>query len=217
MPFVVALTGGIGSGKTTVANLFHHHFNIELIDADIIAREVVEPGTEGLAKIIDHFGSSILTEQGKLDRSALRSKVFTHPEDKAWLNQLLHPLIRERMKQALDKISSPYALLVVPLLVENKLQSMADRIVVVDVSEEVQIQRTIQRDNVPIDQVRAILSSQATREQRLSYADDVIINDDNNLELLPQVTELHHKYIAICENRSQNETEEKVRSRNDNS
>ncbi|ENM5757582.1 dephospho-CoA kinase [Vibrio mimicus] len=197
MSFVVALTGGIASGKTTVANLFHEHFGIDLVDADVIAREVVEPGTDGLKAITAHFGQTILNQDGSLNRAALRERIFAEPEQKTWLNQLLHPMIRQRMQQALAQTTSPYTLLIVPLLVENQLQNMADRVLVVDVEESIQIERTIARDNVSIEQAQAILAAQATRAQRLAIADDVLKNDAKNQKLLPQITLLHQKYLAM--------------------
>ncbi|EEW07430.1 dephospho-CoA kinase [Vibrio mimicus] len=197
MSFVVALTGGIASGKTTVANLFHEHFGIDLVDADVIAREVVEPGTDGLKAIAAHFGQTILNQDGSLNRTALRERIFADPEQKTWINQLLHPMIRQRMQQALAQTTSPYTLLIVPLLVENQLQNMADRVLVVDVEESIQIERTIARDNVSIEQAQAILAAQATRAQRLAIADDVLKNDAKNQKLLPQITLLHQKYLAM--------------------
>ncbi|MCG9678238.1 dephospho-CoA kinase [Vibrio sp. Isolate24] len=202
MPFVVGLTGGIASGKTTVANLFHDQFGIEIVDADIIAREVVEPGSEGLKAIEARYGSNILLADGTLNRAKLRESIFACDKEKAWINQLLHPMIREKMQADIAKASSPYALLVIPLMVENNLQSLANRVLVVDVDEQVQRQRTMERDEVPIEQVDAILAAQASRSQRLSIADDVIKNNATNQELLPQITELHQKYLEICrENR----------------
>ncbi len=197
MALIIGLTGGIASGKTTVANLFQQQFAIDIVDADVVSREVVEKGTPGLAAIIGHFGPSVLCADGTLNRQALRDRIFAHGEEKLWLNQLLHPLIREKMTQDLQHVRSPYALLVVPLLVENQLQSMADRILVVDVDETTQIKRTMSRDQVSEQQARAILASQASREQRLTIADDVIKNDAENQKLLPQITELHQKYLAM--------------------
>ncbi len=197
MALVIGLTGGIASGKTTVANLFRDHFDIDIVDADIIARQVVEKGSEGLKAIEQHFGASILTEQGELNRSELRQRIFANDEEKVWVNQLLHPMIRHQMEQELKRVTSPYALLVVPLLAENNLQHMADRVLVVDVDEDTQIKRTVERDRVSPQQVKAILASQASREQRLAIADDVIVNNTQNQRLLPQITELHKKYLAI--------------------
>jgi dephospho-CoA kinase len=198
MPFVVGLTGGIASGKTTVANLFNQLYNIDIVDADIVAREVVEPNSSGLNAIIDKFGRSILRNDGTLDRAKLREIIFAHPDEKEWLNQLLHPMIRAKMLDDLDKTRSEYALLVIPLMAENGLQSLADTVIVVDVEEETQLRRTIDRDNVDHKQAKAILASQATREQRLAIADHVIKNDTENQKLLPQITELHQKFLEIC-------------------
>ncbi len=197
MALVIGLTGGIASGKTTVANMFRDQFGIEIVDADVIARRVVEKGSIGLEAIHKHFGDEILTAEGELNRAELRKRIFANEEEKTWVNQLLHPMIRQQMEQDLQQVTSPYALLVVPLLTENNLQHMADRVLVVDVDEETQIERTMSRDKVPMEQAKSILAAQASREQRLAIADDVIKNDAKNQKLLPQITELHKKYLAI--------------------
>lgn len=197
MATIIGLSGGIASGKTTVANLFNEHFNIDIVDADIVAREVVAVGSDGLKQITDHFGEAILLEGGALNRSKLRELIFSDPTEKQWLNDLLHPMIRNKIDSDLSKVTSPYGLLVAPLLVENQMQSMADRVLIVDVPTEVQIERTMSRDNVSREQVASILKSQASREQRLAVADDVIKNHTKNQELLPQITDLHQKYLAI--------------------
>ncbi|MFN1583192.1 dephospho-CoA kinase [Vibrio rotiferianus] len=198
MAFVIGLTGGIASGKTTVANLFKQQFKIDIVDADIVAREVVEPGTPGLNAIIEHFGADIVRDDQMLDRAKLRERIFSNPEEKTWLNGLLHPMIREKMIEDLEQVTSDYALLVVPLLVENKLDSLCDRVLVVDVEPQTQISRTVKRDNVSEEQAKAILASQASREQRLALADDVVKNNPNDPELLLQITDLHEKYLAMC-------------------
>lgn len=197
MATIIGLTGGIASGKTTVADLFQKHFNIEIVDADIVAREVVAVGSDGLQQITEHFGEAILLEDGTLNRAKLREQIFSNPQDKAWLNALLHPMIRNKIEQGLTNIRSPYGLLVAPLLIENQMQGMADRVLIVDVPTEVQIERTMSRDHVSEEQVMAILKSQASREQRLAVADDVIKNHTKNQDLLPQITDLHQKYLAI--------------------
>lgn len=198
MAFVIGLTGGIASGKTTVANLFKQQFRIDIVDADIVAREVVEPGTPGLNAIIEHFGADIVRDDQALDRAKLREKIFSNPEEKAWLNGLLHPMIREKMIEDLEQVTSDYALLVVPLLVENKLDSLCDRVLVVDVDPQTQVSRTVKRDNVSEEQANAILASQASREQRLALADDVVKNNPDDPDLLLQITDLHEKYLAMC-------------------
>ena len=197
MATIIGLTGGIASGKTTVAELFQEHFNIDIVDADIVAREVVAVGSDGLRQIAEHFGEAILLEDGTLNRAKLREQIFSNPEDKTWLNALLHPMIRNKIEEGLTNIRSPYGLLVAPLLIENQMQGMADRVLIVDVPTEVQIERTMNRDNVSEEQVKAILKSQASREQRLAVADDVIKNHTKNQDLLPQITDLHQKYLAI--------------------
>ncbi|MGL1096199.1 dephospho-CoA kinase [Vibrio vulnificus] len=197
MTLVIGLTGGIASGKTTVANLFQQHFAIDIVDADIVARQVVAPGSAGLAAIVDHFGADILTCEDELDRGQLRQRIFAHAEEKQWLNALLHPMIRRKMIEDLAQVSSPYALLVVPLLVENQLQTLCDRVLVVDVEEKTQLQRTMDRDGVDEQQVRAILKAQASRHERLALADDVIKNESKDQDLLQQITDLHQKYLAM--------------------
>lgn len=198
MAFVIGITGGIASGKTTVANLFKQQFKIDIVDADIVAREVVEPGTPGLNAIIEHFGTDIVRDNQTLDRAKLREKIFSNPEEKTWVNGLLHPMIREKMIEDLEQVTSDYALLVVPLLVENKLDSLCDRVLVVDVEPQTQISRTVKRDNVSEEQAKAILASQASREQRLALADDVVKNNPDDPDLLLQITDLHEKYLAMC-------------------
>ncbi|CAM2892627.1 dephospho-CoA kinase [Vibrio mytili] len=200
MALVIGLTGGIASGKTTVANLFKQQFDIDIVDADIVAREVVEPGTPGLNAIIEHFGSEIIREDQMLDRAKLREKIFSNPDEKAWLNSLLHPMIREKMIEELEEVTSDYALLVVPLLIENNLESLCDRVLVVDVEPSTQISRTMKRDNVSEEQAQAILASQASQQQRLALADDVVKNNPDDPELLLQITDLHEKYLAMCQN-----------------
>ena len=199
MSLVIGLTGGIGSGKTTIANLFADTYGIDIIDADIVAREVVEPNTFGLNAIVEKCGKEILLEDGTLNRAKLRDAIFSQPELKTWLNNLLHPLIREKMQQDINQSQSPYCLLVVPLMVENNLQTMTHRLLVVDVDEQVQIERTQQRDNVSIEQIKNILASQASREQRLDAADDVITNNGDNKALVSQVEQLHLQYLKMSQ------------------
>ncbi|MGL5813038.1 MAG: dephospho-CoA kinase [Aeromonas sp.] len=196
--YVVAITGGIGSGKTTVANQFAA-LGIDVIDADVIAREVVEPGTPALAAIADHFGADMLGEDGTLDRRALRERIFNHPEEKLWLNALLHPQIRSEMLRQCAAASSPYCLLVVPLLVENGLTGLADRILVIDVDEETQIERTCRRDGVSRAQAEAILAAQASRAERLAAADDVLDNQNGSSETIStRILALHRTYLVFA-------------------
>ena len=196
--YVVAITGGIGSGKTTVANQFAA-LGIEVVDADLIAREVVAPGTPALAAIVNHFGAEMLTEQGLLDRRALRERIFSDPAAKSWLNALLHPIIRSEMLRQCAAVSSPYCLLVVPLLVENRLTELADRVLVIDVDEATQIERTCRRDGVSREQAQAILASQASRSERLAMADDVLDNQSGTTETIrARILALHETYLAFA-------------------
>ncbi|EDM67432.1 hypothetical protein PE36_00364 [Moritella sp. PE36] len=194
--YVVGLTGGIASGKTTVADLIAAQ-GINLVDADIVAREVVAIDSDGLKQISAHFGEQILQDDGSLNRALLREKIFSNDVNKQWLNNLLHPMIRAELLAQLAASNSPYTLLVVPLLVENKLTTLCDHVLVVDVEEQVQITRTIARDNVSVEQVEAILQSQATREQRLAAADSVIVNDDRQ-QLIHDTTILHQKFLELA-------------------
>ncbi|HHF0443808.1 TPA: dephospho-CoA kinase [Haemophilus influenzae] len=205
MTYIVGLTGGIGSGKTTIANLFAD-LGVPLVDADVVAREVVAKGSPLLSKIVEHFGAQILTKQGELNRAALREIVFHHDEEKQWLNNLLHPAIRERMKQQLSEQTAPYTLFVVPLLIENKLTALCDRILVVDVSPQTQLARSAQRDNNNFEQIQRIMNSQVSQQARLKWADDVINNDTDLAQNLPhlqkKVLELHQFYLQQAENKN---------------
>lgn len=194
--FVVGLTGGIGSGKTTVSDLFAAQGAV-IVDADIIARDVVNKGTAALNSIRQRFGSGILHANGELNRGVLREKVFSQPEDKQWLNQLLHPLIREEMIKQTQAAQSEYCILSVPLLLENKLTHLVNRVLVVDLKEETQLLRATVRDQNTPQQIRAIMDSQLSREHRCQAADDIINNDGGPDQLSEQVTQLHQDYLAL--------------------
>jgi dephospho-CoA kinase len=195
--FVVGVTGGIGSGKTTVTDLFAEH-GITVVDADVIAREVVAPESFGLSEIVKRFGESILLTDGFLDRNALRKHVFAHPEDKTWLDQLLHPLIRKEMAAQTLAANSAYCILSVPLLVEGGLQTLVNRVLVVDIPETLQIERASARDNSDEQLIRAIMQNQCSRKQRLAVADDVVDNSTNIQQLNQQVQVLHNKYLELA-------------------
>lgn len=196
--YVIAITGGIGSGKTTIANQFAE-LGIDVVDADVIAREVVEPDTPALAAIADHFGPDVITPGGQLDRRSLRELVFSDPSAKTWLNALLHPLIRSEMQRQCAAARSPYCLLVVPLLVENKLTGLANRVLVVDVDEATQIERTCRRDGVTPEQAKAIIAAQASRSERLAAADDVIKNlNGSEMAIKARILTLHETYLAFA-------------------
>jgi dephospho-CoA kinase len=197
MVYTVALTGGIGSGKTTVANAFAD-LGVNVIDADIIARQVVEPGTPALQAIVSRFGAEMCLPDGSLNRRQLRERIFTDAAEKSWLNALLHPLIQQETQRQMQLATSPYVLWVVPLLVENKLWHKADRVLVVDVSEETQLTRTIQRDTVSEHHAKQILAAQVTREQRLAVADDVIDNNGAPDAIALDVARLHARYLKLA-------------------
>ncbi|KXO11204.1 Dephospho-CoA kinase [Moritella sp. JT01] len=194
--YVVGLTGGIASGKTTVADLIESE-GINLVDADIVAREVVAIGSNGLKQISAHFGEQILLDDGSLNRALLREKIFSDNANKQWLNNLLHPMIRAELLAQLAASKSPYTLLVVPLLIENNLTTLCNHVLVVDVEEQVQIDRTMARDKVSLQQAHAILKSQATREQRLAAADSVVVNNDRQ-QLVQDVGVLHQKFLELA-------------------
>ena len=202
MTYVVGLTGGIGSGKSTIAELFAE-LGVPIIDADLIARQVVEKGSPLLAEITAHFGPKILLEDGALNRAALREKVFNHESEKQWLNQLLHPAIRHKMLQQLAAQDAPYCIFMVPLLIENKLTALCQRVLVVDVSKQTQMTRASKRDNNQLALIKNIMQSQVSRSERLQHADDVINNDADLSESLPQlkqkVLDLHHHYLQLAE------------------
>ncbi|XOZ34898.1 dephospho-CoA kinase [Halomonadaceae bacterium KBTZ08] len=195
--FVVGLTGGIGSGKSTVAELFRDH-GIFAIDADDVAREVVLPGEPALDAIRQHFGEGILTQDGTLDRAALRQRVFSDDEEREWLESLLHPRIEARLKHYLAEADSPYQLLVSPLLLETAQYRLCQHIIVVDVSHETQLQRTISRDGNDRDQVERIIATQMPRQERLAAAGNVIDNDQPLERVREAVAGLHQHLLAMA-------------------
>ncbi|MXP51154.1 dephospho-CoA kinase [Pantoea sp. SoEX] len=197
MPYVVALTGGIGSGKSTIANIFAK-FNITIIDSDVIAYEIVKPGSFALKEIIKRYGCSMLTEHGSLSRSSLRERIFQYNEERYWLNNLLHPIINIKTQELKKTAKSPYILWVVPLLIEQRIQYQANRILVVNVRESVQLKRTQTRDNVKLTQVEKIIAIQATPNQRMAFADDIINNTGTIQNTFLQVIKLHKFYIKLA-------------------
>lgn len=199
--YIIGLTGGIGSGKTTVTNIFAE-LGIDVIDADIVARLVVEPGSKALEEIKKHFGADFITLQGQLDRTKLRSRIFSTTTDKNWLNNLMHPIIRQTILQQIAQAKSCYCILVAPLLLENNLNKLVNRVLVVDVDESTQIARTVARDPSSAEEVQRIIASQMPREQRLRLADDIIFNQDVDLETLRQkVLMLDHHYRSLSKSK----------------
>lgn len=199
-PFRVALTGGIASGKTTVANLFAG-LGVPLIDTDVIARQVVEPGEPALAQVVATFGPDVLDSDGRLDRRRMRERIFADPTAKHRLEAILHPAIRAEMEHQSKEAGGAYQVLVIPLLTEGKRRDHVDRVLLVDVPEELQIQRLMLRDGVTPEQARASLNAQATRADRLAMADDVVRNTGRVDDLRAEVAMLHTKYLALAAER----------------
>ena len=195
-PWILGLTGGIGSGKSAVAQHFID-LGVHLVDADHAARWVVEPGRPALAQIAERFGPQVLQADGSLNRAALRQLIFQDEQQRRWLESLLHPLIGAEIAQYLAKAESPYAILVSPLLIESGQRRMTQRVLVVDAPEQLQLQRTIARDQSNEEQVRAILKAQASREERLRHADDVLNNDRDLAWLQSEVERLHQFYLTL--------------------
>lgn len=199
-PFTVALTGGIASGKSEAARRFAA-LGASVIDADVVAREIVEPGMPALAEIADAFGAQMLDAEGSLERAEMRALIFGDAEARRRLEAILHPRVRAEMLVRTDAATGPYVLLVIPLLVETAGYDWVDRVVVVDVPREIQLARAIARDRMAPSLAEAMIDAQASREQRLAAADDVIDNGGMPDALDAQVAALHSKYIALAATR----------------
>lgn len=196
---IIGVTGGIASGKSTVALAFAA-LGIPWVDADDVAREVVEPGEPALAEIVARFGEQVLHSDGRLNRRALREIVFAEPAERRWLEGVTHPRIRQRLIAHLERMQTegaPYVLLVSPLLFESGQSQLVDRCLVVDVPESLQIARTAARDEVGEVQARAIIAAQMSRSERLARADDIIDNSRGEAELIAQVAELDRRYRQL--------------------
>lgn len=195
--FTVALTGGIGSGKSAVADLFAK-MGVPIIDTDIIARDLVKPGKPALADIRQSFGSEIITKSGELDRAKLARLTFSSSRLRKQLEDILHPRIHTEIRLKLQKLDSPYAIVVIPLLVETGQVEAYNRVLVVDCDEATQINRVIQRDHRSEDQIKAIMEVQAKRPERISWADDIIENNGSLQDLEQKVIHLHNVYLKMA-------------------
>lgn len=195
--FTVALTGGIGSGKTVVANLFAG-LGVPIIDTDIIAREIVKPGKPALAEITHAFGREVLSMNGELDRSKLARMTFSNPRLLKQLERILHPRIHAEIRSRLLKLNAPYAMVVIPLLVETGQVDTYNRVLTVDCDRATQVARVRERDHRSDEQINAILQAQATRAERLSWADDIIENNGTLDELEAKVRQLHQSYLKMA-------------------
>ena len=192
--FIVGLTGGIGSGKTAASDIFKS-LSVNIVDADIVAREVVEPGQPALKEIIQHFGPDILFTDGNLDRAKLRTCIFSNPTDKIWLENLLHPIIRQEIQHQLNDSKAAYSILVSPLLFETDQSKLVDRTLLIDVPVNTQLERATLRDNNSLQQIQKIIDSQLPRDVKLSQADDVICNDKDLASLELKIKEKHLFYL----------------------
>lgn len=198
--FTVVLTGGIASGKTAVSDRFAA-LGAPIIDTDLIAREVVEPGQAALKEIAERIGPEYLAPDGRLDRRKMREAIFADPAIKHRLESILHPRIARAVRERVEAQTYPYCLLVIPLYSESGSYEWVDRVLVVDVSEETQVERVMQRDRISRDEARAILAAQATREERLALADDVLDNSGNIEQLQEKVARLHAQYLRLAQAR----------------
>lgn len=193
---IIGLTGGIGTGKSTVCGIFKH-IGVPIIDADAIAHHIVDTDNSVLQAIIKKFGAHYLTKQQKLDRQQLRDRIFKDPSEKMWLENLLHPLILAEIKRQTQSVTYPYCVVAVPLLVEAGWQKHFDRILTVDCSEDLQLQRAMQRPDYTEEQVRAIIASQINRNKRLAATNDVIENSGDLAALTERVKKLHTMYLNM--------------------
>lgn len=198
---IIALTGGIGSGKSTVSEIFKSK-NIPIIDTDIIAREIIEAGKPAYLQVIKKFGNTILKKDKNIDRQALRKLVFSSPEKRLQLESILHPIIWQNIKFQLNALSAPYCIVVVPLLLENSSQNTEikfDRILVIDVEEEEQIKRCQKRDFSDLQEIKDIIKTQVTRQTRIDAADEIILNTEDIVSLRKKVEKLHQQYLKLSE------------------
>ncbi len=197
--FCIGLTGGIASGKTTISNAFAD-LGIQIIDTDVIAREVVQPGSFCLAEISRRFGPNILETDDSLARKKLREIIFNRPEEKGWLEQLMHPVIAQQTREKIASAPLPYCILSSPLLIESSDIEIVSRVLVVDVPEALQISRTLARDDVSETQVKNTITAQLSRNERLTRADDIIDNSGSKEHTLEQVTSFHRTYLELAKN-----------------
>ncbi|QTL36054.1 dephospho-CoA kinase [Pseudoalteromonas viridis] len=196
--WILGLTGGIGAGKTTVSDYLNQK-GICVVDADVVAREVVEPGSQGLEAIVAHFGKQLLTGEGQLDRQALRAIIFADEDEKNWLNSLLHPMIRTQLLAQLAQADSDYVILSAPLLFENTLDKYCDKTLLVDVPVEVQIARTCARDNAHQQQVEQIIAAQMSRADKRTKADFILDNNQPLEAMQAQLAALHNTFLQLAE------------------
>ncbi len=204
--YVIGLTGGIGSGKSTVAKLFAEK-GINIIDTDELAREVIDECT--LQQLVDRFGETILLPDKKLNRAKLRAIVFHENEQRIWLEKLLHPLILKKMKQKIESVTSPYCIVVIPLLFETDPNPILQRVLVVDATEKQQIERAKIRDNLTKEEIEKVMRTQVSRQHRLALANDIVENHGDLTNLKKQVAKLHECYVTLSSINNNNKSNEK--------
>ena len=195
---VIGLTGGIGSGKSTVTKCFAS-LGVPVIDADIITRELVKPGKAALKEIEAHFGPDTIQTDGLLDRDWLRARIFENPDERKILEGILHPRAKKCAKKVISKLKTPYCIFCVPLLLESGWNDMVQRVLVIDVPRDLQIKRTMKRDGISKSQVETIINTQIDRDSRLAAADDLLTNTGSKASLLKQVNDLHKLYLKLAE------------------
>ena len=195
---VIGLTGGIGSGKSTVTKCFGS-LGVPVIDADIITRKLVKPGRDALKEIEAHFGPDIIQTDGQLNRAWLRAQIFENPDERKILEGILHPRAKKYAKEIISKLKAPYCIFCVPLLLESGWVDMVQRVLVIDVPRELQIKRTMKRDGISKSQVETIINTQIDRDSRLAAADDLLTNMGGKASLLKQVKTLHNQYLKLAQ------------------
>lgn len=191
---IIGLTGGIASGKSTATNFFHS-LGVPVIDADQISHKLVEPGNPAFTEITAQFGNQYIGRDGRLDRARLRRLVFADPSQRVILENILHPRIRHEIAQQISGLDTPYCIVCIPLLVETGQMDLVDRVLVIDAPVERQVERLQRRDALSDAEIQAILDTQASRQERLRYADDIVINDGSLTNLHKKLTALHHEYL----------------------
>lgn len=197
MSLIIGLTGGIGSGKTAASDWFASQ-GIRVVDADVVARDIVAPGQPALAEIQHAFGNWVLQQDGSLNRAALRQHIFNQPDARTQLEHITHPRIRQRIIDQLDSATSPYSVLVSPLLIESKQHELVNRVLLVDVPEHVQLSRASLRDSQSSDAIAKIMQVQMPRLQRQTHADDIVVNDGDLAHLYSQLIPLHQQYLELA-------------------
>ena len=193
----IGLTGGIGSGKSTISDIFHSIYHIPIIDADEISRFLLSPNQPAFQEVVNVFGNEVVLETGEINRKWLRKKIFSHTGLKQQLENIIHPKVRDEISKQVSSVKTSYCMIVIPLLIESNMQTVVDRILVVDTNQDNQIQRVSSRDNCDPEHVQNIIASQIDSKKRLELADDIITNNGNIQDLHQQVDHLHQKYLDL--------------------